>query len=155
MKIENAREAFLSDFEVLQHLLQVKEQYKIADKRGKHFKKHGPNLPDLEAIVRDTTTYLSQQTASRMTEANFAAIMKKLNEYELEKIEKLQIINQLPYSMVHLYAIVEECDTRFTEDQINDILATIATEVPPPVVEEEPEVEGEAQADGDVEVADA
>ena len=48
-----------------------------------------------------------------------------LNTLDLVKVEKLQIVNSLPRSMVHLYALIDECDQRFDEDTCESILKKI------------------------------
>lgn len=63
--------------------------------------------------------------------------MKDLSQYKLEKVEKLQIINSAPYSLVNLYSIVEECDQRFSEQEIEDILQIVQTHFPQQEVDEE------------------
>lgn len=131
-------------------LKQLKEINK--NKKGK-FQKRPYNHPALQSIVNDTLSYLTisktvateteeegeEETAtpdkkpikkspiSKLNDETFTEFMNKLNQYDLYKIEKLQIMNQMPTNMVYLFAIVEECDSRFTEDQINDILEIISS----------------------------
>ena len=63
---------------------------------------------------------------SKMSDESFAELMTKLNSFKLFKAEKLQIVNQLPANMVHLYSIVEECDARFDEKTIEEMLEIIS-----------------------------
>ena len=51
--------------------------------------------------------------------------MKFLHEFKLTKAEKLQIVNLLPRTMVEFYLIVEECEDRFGEDEVERILQQI------------------------------
>ncbi|SCU79139.1 LAMI_0A07514g1_1 [Lachancea mirantina] len=141
MKIESVREAFVSDYEVLQFLSQLEREHnwvpELQGGRDANGKRRRPyNLPQLQKITRDTVHYLSlsknateaeegesgQSKASnshlaRLNDAKFRELMATLNGFELFKAEKLQIVNQLPTNMVHLYSIVEECDSRFSENQ--------------------------------------
>ncbi|KAK5773954.1 DNA-directed RNA polymerase III subunit RPC17 PWA37_003078 [Arxiozyma heterogenica] len=128
------------------------------NKKGR-FQKRPYNHPVLQGIVNDTLSYLTisksiaatqdneeekeeneetkkkeneKQRQSPLTKLNdkmFTQLMNKLNNFELYKIEKLQIVNQLPTNMVHLFSIVEECDSRFTEDQINEMIELVASYV--------------------------
>ncbi len=76
--------------------------------------------------------------------------MKQLNHYKLEKVEKLQILNNTPHSAVHLYGIVEECDQRFSEDEIEAILKLVETYFPAPEVEGEEEEWDEEMEEADI-----
>lgn len=58
--------------------------------------------------------------------------MKYLHELKLTKAEKLQIVNLLPRTMVEFYLIVEECEDRFGEEQVEAILAKIEELFPKP-----------------------
>ncbi|KAL3231443.1 DNA-directed RNA polymerase III subunit RPC9 [Nakaseomyces bracarensis] len=153
MRVLEPRDAFLSDYEVLQHLSKLERQYKwdaesiaemSADK--KKFKKFRPyNNPALQGITRDTLAYLKQSKYSiseeeeqllpeqrppaplcNLNDNKFTDLVTRLNEFDLFQAEKLQIVNQMPVQIVHLYSIVEECDTRFSEEQIEQILALVA-----------------------------
>lgn len=70
-----------------------------------------------------------QSPLTKLNDEMFTQLMNKLNNFELYKIEKLQIVNQLPTNMVHLFSVVEECDSRFTEDQINEMIELVASYV--------------------------
>lgn len=154
MKVIEKRDAFMSDYEVLQFLTKLENQHNWDDEslaqhqvnRRKKIKTKRPyNLPALQNITRDTISYLKlnknyvsqddddeetkktnmSSPISKFNDETFSKFLMKLNEFELLKAEKLQIMNQLPRNMVHLYSIVEECDSRFNEDQISQIIATV------------------------------
>ncbi|GME89980.1 unnamed protein product [Ambrosiozyma monospora] len=152
MKIEVARENFLSNYEVYNYMLDVQRDnnwtFTLAadpDTKPKKRKRTTDSLIDLEIITRDLSGYLVKNNQTQSTDPNrFVQLMQGLNKFELEKIEKLQIVNYLPRSMVTLYALIEECDQRFDEDQCNEMLELISTLFP---VEEE---EGdEEEGDGE------
>ncbi|SGZ48597.1 CIC11C00000005250 [Sungouiella intermedia] len=137
MKILAERSAFLLDYEVLQHLEELKVKYNWTftpedeakqKNRKKRFTSAGLGL---EVATRDITLYLSKNAASKYSNSeSFTALMTFLNQFELMKVEKLQIVNSLPRSMVHLYGLVEECDLRFDENTCESILAKINELVP-------------------------
>lgn len=137
MKILSEREAFLSDFEVLQHLLEYKEKYNWsftpeddAKLKGKKKRFTGAGL-GLETVTRDVLQYLDQRSGGSVaSELVFTELMAYLNTLSLMKIEKLQILNSLPRSMVHLYGLVEECDQRFDEATCEGLLDKINELVP-------------------------
>lgn len=86
--------------------------------------------PDLEHITKDTISYLSKTPAVQQSEDSITSVMKELASFQLEKIEKLQILNSAPHSLVNLYAIVEECDQRFTEEECERILFIMSNYFP-------------------------
>lgn len=130
-----------------QHLVEIQTQnnWNIESKKKRAFN------PNLEIITRDVTSYLSKSPVASQTVGNITQAMKELSKYELEKIEKLQILNSTPHSLVSLYSIVEECDQRFTEEEIEDILQIVQRHFP---IQEEAE-EGEEEEEADEEMVDA
>lgn len=139
MKILAERAAFLLDYEVYKHLEELKEKYNWTfspDEESNHKNKKKRFTAaglGLEVATRDISLYLSQNAGGSFpsTEA-FTELMVFLNQFELMKVEKLQIVNALPRSMVHLYGLVEECDQRFNEESCESILAKINELVPLP-----------------------
>ncbi|GAV55880.1 hypothetical protein ZYGR_0AZ00510 [Zygosaccharomyces rouxii] len=148
MKVLETRDAFLSDYEVLQFLSKLERQHHwdeestLANQKNqrKKIKTHRPyNHPELQSITRDTIAYLKSNKGadqeegtpatspiSRLNDERFCELVRSLNQYSLFKAEKLQIVNQLPQSMVHLYSVVEECDSRFTQEEMDTMISTIA-----------------------------
>lgn len=156
MRVVEVRDAFLSDYEVLQHLSKIERQYgwdaeslaELSDKRNLKRRSRTYNNPTLQKLTRDTLVYLKQSkyTPSEeeeqlapeerkpaplcsLNDERFTALVQGLNEFDLFQAEKLQIVNQMPVQIVHLYSIVEECDTRFTEEQIEQILSLVAQHI--------------------------
>lgn len=144
MKVLELRSAFFSDYETLQFLSKLQRQHHWDDEsqeiaKGKRMKSHRPyNHPELQAITADTIAYLSadkglpqeEGTVTRsplcsLNDERFTELVRGLNQFDLFQAEKLQIVNQLPSTLVHLYAVVEECDSRFTEDQQQQLLELI------------------------------
>lgn len=125
-----------------QHLIEIQSQNNWSHTELKKKRAFNPNL---ESITRDVTSYLSKSPTAIQKIENITKAMQDLSKYELEKIEKLQIINSAPYSLVNLYSIVEECDQRFTEEEIEDILNIIQTHFPQQ--EDEDNEEGEEEED--------
>jgi hypothetical protein len=150
MKILNERESFLSNYEVAEHLKDIKKKYNWTftqqDEEEQGRKRYNKRFTacglDLEVITRDILAYVANNpNASIDSSTNFTELAKFLNQFDLMKVEKLQIINSLPRSMVHLYALVEECDQRFDEDSCESIIGKINELFP--VEEEEGEEEEE------------
>ncbi|CAI4034401.1 hypothetical protein SMKI_10G1910 [Saccharomyces mikatae IFO 1815] len=140
---------FLSDLE-REHLWDEKSQAALKKNRSKGKQNRPYNHPELQGITRNVVNYLSinknyinqedegeerkssgvkdveKSAISRMSDQSFGDLMTKLNSFKLFKAEKLQIVNQLPANMVHLYSIVEECDARFDEKRIEEMLEIIS-----------------------------
>lgn len=73
--------------------------------------------------------------------------MEAIRSYDLEKAEVLQLINLAPRSVPVLFNTIEECEQRFTDEQIDEILGLCETYLgfePVPEVEAQ---EGEEQAE--------
>ncbi|CDK26713.1 unnamed protein product [Kuraishia capsulata CBS 1993] len=150
MKIEVERDKFLSNLEVYHHLcgVQVKNSW-LSDSKGTKRRKN-TNLAQLESISRDLTSYLGKvgscpsdherlQKNYAWDSDSFVEALKRLNQYPLEKIEKLQILNFVPRTMVTLYSLIEECDQRFDQAQSEEILGIVNDCFPMEAVEGEDE----------------
>lgn len=151
MKIIQQRDKLLSNFEVYQHICDVQRENQWGftipppEKKRKH--KFNPQLLDLEIITRDLGQYLTKIGQGNDVETNsFVQLMLYLNALELEIIEKLMIVNSLPRSLVTLYAIIEECEERFTTEVCEEILQNIERLFPSGVVAEDEEMQ-DAQED--------
>ncbi|ABN64896.1 predicted protein, partial [Scheffersomyces stipitis CBS 6054] len=136
MKVLKERDSFLSNYEVAEHLKEIKKKYNwtftkedeqdLHNDKRKNKKRFAACGVNLEVITRDILSYVSNSaTASIDSTEKFSELVQFLNNYELMKVEKLQIVNSLPRSMVTLYSIVEECDQRFDEQICNNILEKI------------------------------
>lgn len=133
MKVLKARDEFLSNYEVLRHLkgIQKKNGWVFSDTDKKDPKKRHRDFGgvNLEMVVKDSLQYLESSPCNDIGPIDkFRELVVFLNQFELMKAEKLQIVNTLPRSMVLLYALVEECDQRFSEtdteliiDKINEL----------------------------------
>ena len=63
-------------------------------------------------------------------DTKFIELLTALNEKtngKLFKWEKLQLMNTTPKSMVEIFTIIEECDTRLDETEIEAILEIFAS----------------------------
>lgn len=141
MKVLEARNAFFSDYETLQFLSKLQRHHHWDDEssQDKRLKSQRPyNHPQLQAITSDTLAYLNadkglpqedgtilRSPLSTLNDERFTELVRALNKFDLFQAEKLQIVNQLPGTLVHLYAVVEECDARFTQDQQQQLIELI------------------------------
>jgi hypothetical protein len=149
MQILNPRDKFLSNYEVMRHLEEIKARNNwvfLAADDTPHSRRRARATAgglDLETVTRDVTSYLAQTACAEVKlETAFVELVQYLNQYDLVKIEKLQIVNLLPRTMVALYAVVEEADQRFDEATCEAMLAKIAELFP--VAGDAPQDEGGA-----------
>ncbi|ESW95825.1 hypothetical protein HPODL_02474 [Ogataea parapolymorpha DL-1] len=131
MKVEVAREKLLSNFEVYNHLVDIQKENNWnftlgEDTNKKQRRKRGNHLIDLEIITRELSGFLIRTGQSNdYTRENVVEFMTGLNQYSLMKIEKLEILNRLPRTIVSLFSVIEECDQRFSDEQCNSMLELV------------------------------
>ncbi|KAH3663609.1 hypothetical protein OGAPHI_005010 [Ogataea philodendri] len=117
---------------VYQHLVDIQKEnswsFTLPEDNAtkKHRRKKGNYSLDLEIITRELSGYLVRTGQSNdYGRQNVVEFMEGLNQYSLMKIEKLEILNRLPRTIVSLFSVIEECDQRFNEDQCNDMLELV------------------------------
>ncbi|KAK9378077.1 RNA polymerase II [Kockiozyma suomiensis] len=139
MKAEVARDKLLSNFEVLQHINDIKRRQK---QHSASRYRSALKTENFETILLELHTYLgdkSHSPAAKQSVNDIKSFMKEISIYDLEKAEKLQIINIAPTSLVTLYCLVEEYDQRFTEDEGNHMLQLVQTYLHPAPPPSQPE----------------
>jgi hypothetical protein len=156
MKIVQQRDKLLSNFEVYQHLCDVQKEnewgFTIPQTQKRRKNKFNPQLLDLEIITRDLSQYLTKnEQGNDVKTETFVNLMVFLNSLDLEIIEKLMIVNLLPRSLVNLYAIIEECEDRLSQEQCESILENIENFFPSPVEEADEDVDMDIQNEEEVE----
>ncbi|KAF2267169.1 hypothetical protein CC78DRAFT_530971 [Lojkania enalia] len=135
MKIKNAQSAVISNHELLLHLRAEEAEYEGTDGTGRG----RPKPPGLKNMLQDTLTYLdtntphlpeliSKHSTRPMTlyKGPHSLYRALASKYRLNQAEYLQMYNLRPRNLVMLDLIIEEAGSRFTEEQQEDILATIA-----------------------------
>ncbi|KAK9464004.1 HRDC-like protein [Lipomyces oligophaga] len=125
MKIENPREKLLCNAEVFRHLSEIKQKQKQLASR----KTSALNNENLETVALEIQRYMSNTTfsvASQQTDSDIYNFLSEISVFELEKAEKLQIVNQSPSSLALLCSLVEEFEQRFTEQDGNNMLQLVA-----------------------------
>uniref|UniRef100_A0A5S6QR94 DNA-directed RNA polymerase III subunit RPC9 n=1 Tax=Trichuris muris TaxID=70415 RepID=A0A5S6QR94_TRIMR len=105
--------AALSNFEVYQF---VKEE-RISTRQD------DVDVPSpFATVLYQLAKYLGQIGTSNQKEESLRTVILKLHSYKLSKSEVLQIINSNPKVPVELYLIVDNCEDRFEEEHVKDIL---------------------------------
>ncbi|SPN98532.1 uncharacterized protein DNG_01578 [Cephalotrichum gorgonifer] len=135
MKILEAQNAILTNYEVYSHLTEQRERYA----QNKH---RGP--PNLETVVREILQYfhtppgpLSHGTITYTPEC-IAELIERLRPYDLTKAEVVMLFNHRPQTVATLNTIIEDLEDRVSpEDQ--EVLIQIIIDVlgrPPPAQEQ-------------------
>ncbi|CCE72536.1 Piso0_000118 [Millerozyma farinosa CBS 7064] len=151
MQIINERDCFLSNYEVLKHLEEMKLKYNWTEDKGgndnrKKKKRFTGGGIELEVITNEVSEYLKNSPCSEIkTDDDLVKIMTFLNGFDLVKVEKLQIINCLPRTMVHLYSLIEECDQRFDQEVCEKILSKIEELFPSEEAHDDQEEDGQEE----------
>ncbi|KAF9768938.1 hypothetical protein IL306_013706 [Fusarium sp. DS 682] len=140
MKILESQSAVLTNYEVYQHVVDQRERYKNAKRRGP---------PNLETVVRELLQYLRtnpgplSQEPLAYTEGCISTLLERLRPYNLAKGEVVMIINLRPASVAALNTVVEEMSERFNEEQQEAMVNIIAEVLGKfPAAEEGAEEEG-------------
>lgn len=151
MKVLNGQAALLSNFEVLQHLSEqkTKRSQQSLVNNNVNGTNHQQNVRTIEfeclSYLRSNGEDLSPgssilssvSSSSRPVEAIFEDLVGFLSTLELTKGERLQIVNLLPGvtsdpnddvidgQMPTMYAVIEDCDERFSQEMVRDIMVNI------------------------------
>lgn len=129
MEIINKNVTFLTNCEVY-HLLKplAKTNNNNNTNNLEQTKNKDKNLP---TVVYESLRYLEKTPCAQQTPELISVFLKKLDErkseFNLTKIEKLQLINQKPSSAVELQYIIEDSEERFTLEQMDDLLEFVIT----------------------------
>ncbi|KAI8094844.1 HRDC-like protein [Gilbertella persicaria] len=143
MKIKSVRAALISNYEVLKLLEESQEaqkQSQIADPLLQY-------PEQLRTVQFELTEYLKQTPVGTQTSEQVQQFLQAMSTFDLTKAEKLQILNLRPKSTVEIYLMIEECEERFTEEDLEQMLLQIITTLPreDDYAEEEEEEEEEME----------
>ncbi|XP_044253808.1 DNA-directed RNA polymerase III subunit RPC9 [Tribolium madens] len=117
MEIVNANSATLSNFEVMKHLQRIK------DSRKKH-------KGQLATITYETLRYLENTPCAQQTPESIVECLKDLEAFNLNKNEKLMLINSPPTTALEIQLMIEESEERLSEEQVEQILQIMLRHFP-------------------------
>ncbi|KAF5293780.1 hypothetical protein FQA39_LY03265 [Lamprigera yunnana] len=132
MEIINSNSAQLSNFEVMKHLQKLKGGRKKEKRQGQ-----------LATITYETLRYLENTPCSKQTSESIVACLKDLEPFNLNKNEKLMLINSPPTTALQMQLLIGESEERITEEQVDTILNIIGQHFPHIQKSEEDNVENE------------
>ncbi|KAJ6257127.1 DNA-directed RNA polymerase III subunit rpc9 [Drechslerella dactyloides] len=117
------REAMLSNHEVLAHVQDVKRRYR------EEINEQGPAAAmkpgNLETVMKELVDYLSSTVAGSQSPTTISNLVEALVKYQFEKIEVLMVLNHLPKNETELDVLVEELESRLSDEEITQVLDTI------------------------------
>jgi len=119
MEIVNANVAKLSNFEVMRHLQKVKDGRKKDKRQGQ-----------LATITYETLRYLENTPCQEQTPESITACLKAFEPFNLNKNEKLMMINSPPTTALEIQLMIEESEERLTEEQVQRLLQIIIEHFP-------------------------
>src|SRR4051794_10408774 len=118
MEVKDARCTFLTNREVLSMLQQS------TPSTSKNMHKHN-------TVVYETVKYLKTTPAESQNETDVKKLMQDLQKlYNLTPAELLQVVNLRPNSNLELAMIIEECEERFKDEQLEEMLELILLNLP-------------------------
>ncbi|KAF2654693.1 hypothetical protein K491DRAFT_693620 [Lophiostoma macrostomum CBS 122681] len=136
MRIKNAQSALLSNHEVLLHLREQDAEYEGTDGTGR-----GRQKPKgFRDVLQDGLAYLQSQTQDHALNTVIEAHPERpmtlykgehslyrvlAPKFRLNRVEYLMLYNLRPQTQIELQLVIEESGTRFTEDELEDMLALI------------------------------
>ena len=122
MEVVNESSAMLSNYEVFSLLNDIQLGQNGQRKPSKH-QKH------LATISYSTLKYLEKTPCKDQSADTVTKFMQALAPFSLTKAEKLQLLNLRPSTAVEIQLIIEESEERLTEEQIEQLLDIIASEL--------------------------
>ena len=117
MEILDENAGLLSNFEVLQVVKEVNLELSVI--KNKFSDEH--MFINTEKVEK----FLGKSPCSQQTPERIKSFLQVLSKYKLKSSEKLQILNTCPMKPVDLHILIEECDTRFSDEEVDTILKLI------------------------------
>ncbi|KAF7727240.1 hypothetical protein EC973_007853 [Apophysomyces ossiformis] len=126
MQIKNARAAMISNYEVLSLLEEQQSMQKAAQIANPEieYSEH------LRTIQFELTEYLKATPCGTQSVEQVKNFLERFSAFQLTRAEKLQILNLRPKSAVEIYLLIEECEERFSEGDLEDMLNIILESLP-------------------------
>ncbi|KAI8329247.1 RNA polymerase II [Chlamydoabsidia padenii] len=128
MKIKNTRAALISNYEV----------FDLVNERINYQKQIQLSLSNvdypehLRTIQFELVEYMKGTPTSTQTQDQVKNFLQQMDRYSLTLGEKVQVLNLRPKSAVEIYLLIEECEERFSEEDLDNILEIVSTTLPRP-----------------------
>lgn len=140
MEVLNPSVTILANWEVHSLLCDIRD--------GKnHEQKPLPSQPNLANIVYSTSCYLRNTPCTVQSDAVIEKFNKALEEFDLTKAERLQILNLRATTDVEIQLIVEESEERFSDDDIKKLCDIVSKVLPEKKTSKQSEQEDKEDCD--------
>jgi DNA-directed RNA polymerase subunit F len=120
MEVHSKNDGRITNVELLEILEERKE---------KRSKRSGGSmaLKSRDMMEERTIKYLKESTMGAATSEMVNACFQRFKEqkWDLTEAELLQIANHVPKCEPEIYMIIEQCEARFSEDDVKEILDVI------------------------------
>ncbi|XP_026465439.1 DNA-directed RNA polymerase III subunit RPC9-like [Ctenocephalides felis] len=127
MEATKVNTAFLSNFEVMQ----VLKELKLKDSKRKFM------MRNFATITYETLKFLEDSPCVLQSKENISNFLKAVEPFNLVKIEKLLMINEPPTTPLQIQLIVEDSEERLSEEDVDKLLDVIANTLPVPEINDE------------------
>ena len=122
MEVLNDNAGHLSNYEVLVVMKEVNKE--LATIKNKFSDSQKVNVFRNGEIVEE---HLSNSPCAQQSTEKIKLFLQALSQFKLKQTEKLQILNSCPAKPVDLHILVEECDSRFSDEEVDSILTLVQT----------------------------
>ncbi|KAI8801997.1 calcitonin gene-related peptide-receptor component protein, partial [Cladochytrium replicatum] len=122
MEVLDPQLALLSNWEVLAIL---KEEAESAKRDVLRTPGTQQKFQDLKTVEYEVISFLSKSPCAEQDRQSVSQLLAKLERFNLTKAEKLQIINLKPQSLIDLHLIVEEIESRLSDEYKEEILRAV------------------------------
>ncbi|ORE04780.1 hypothetical protein BCV72DRAFT_231037 [Rhizopus microsporus var. microsporus] len=147
MQIKNARSALITNYEVLRLLEENQQNQKLLQAQDLSIE----YSESLRTVQFELTEYLKQTPVGSQTPAQVTNFLEAISQFDLTRAEKLQILNLRPKSAVEIYLVIEECEERFSEEDLENMINIIMQTLPRDDDYVMDEAEGEGYEEGEEE----
>ncbi|KAH7698842.1 Calcitonin gene-related peptide-receptor component protein [Aphelenchoides avenae] len=136
MEVLDKRATILTNVEVLELLKEAKTKVAKPKQGGSR---------QYNTILYEAMKYLGETPAAVQTPAHVKKLVKALEKFKLTGAEAMQIANLRPTKPIEVQLVIEECEERLTEEQVEQLCQIVAEILPEPLKPEpSPDEEGEA-----------
>ncbi|VDK72450.1 unnamed protein product [Onchocerca ochengi] len=84
----------------------------------------------LGTVIYETSKYLQETPAVSQKNIDIEKFIRAAAPFKLTAVELVQLINLRPITAVEIQLIVEECEERLNEEQIESLIAIIQENLP-------------------------
>eukprot|EP00128_Syssomonas_multiformis_P018215 Colp12_sorted_trinity150504_noHs@16618 len=127
MEVLKENVGLLTNYEVFELIKENKEALKNKVVKGQE---------NLLTITYEITHWLEKTPTAQQTYDGIQSFVDAIKSFNLTKAEQVMLINLRPATAVEVFLIVEECEERLNESEVEKLLELIATHLPLPESEE-------------------